>query len=144
MEAVRTCAQLVRAAGQTFGSGFNVILFDQAPVASGITLNTSNGTFTVSRSGVYSLITGFRTGSGPDEWHSVSVVNSSGAQLAKSFATGQDTPVSGEGQTFPLLVPLSTGQSYSIQLYRQSGLTVSNPGVPGAGWAFVATLTYAS
>ena len=144
MEAVRPCAQFARAAGQYFGSGFTTIAWTNAPVSSGITLSTSNGTFSVSRSGIYSITTAFRTGSGPDEWHGVSLVNSSGAQLAKSFATGQDTPVSGEGQTFPLLVSLSTGQSYSIKLYRQTSLTVATPGIPGAGWAIVATITYAS
>ena len=127
-----------------FGAGFNAILWTSAPVSSGITLNTSNGTFTVSRSGVYSITTGFRTGSGNDEWHSVSIVDSGGSQLAKSFATGQDTPVSGEGQTFPLLVSLSTGTSYSIQLYRQTSLAVATPGIPGAGWGFVCTIVYAS
>ena len=144
MEAIRPYAQLVKQFGQTFNGGYNVIQFDQATVSSGVTLN-SNHSFTVARAGVYHLDVGLRNGSGADTWTGISLTNASGAVLAKSYATGQVTPVAAEGHTWHLLASLATDTAYYIQLYRNVyGMTVMSPGDPNAGWAIVATLALAS
>eukprot|EP00973_Karenia_brevis_P082000 11368397-Karenia_brevis.AAC.1 len=65
MAYTRPHAQFVKAAGQTFGVGYTTIHWEQATVASGITLN-SNYSFTVSRAGTYSLVVALRNGSGAD------------------------------------------------------------------------------
>ena len=144
MEAIRPHAQFARAGGQSFGAGFTPIAWDQAPIASGITLNTSTYAFTVSRAGTYHFDVGMRNGSGSDEWTGISVLNLSGAVMGKSFASGQDTPVSGEGHSWHLLASLAADTQYYISLYRQTGMTVVSPGQPLAGYAIVATITYAS
>ena len=145
MEAVRPFAQFVKAYTQTFNGGYNVIQFDQATVSSGVTLNTSNHSFTVARAGVYHLDVGLRNGSGADTWTGISLTNASGAVLAKSYATGQVTPVAAEGHTWHLLASLATETADDLQLSRNVyGMTVMSPGDPNAGWAIVATLALAS
>eukprot|EP00973_Karenia_brevis_P052117 7239930-Karenia_brevis.AAC.1 len=85
-----------------------------------------------------------RNGNGADEWHGVSVTTVGGSVLGKSYATGQNTPTAAEGQSWHLLASLAKDTQYYIQLYRQTGMTVVSPGQPLAGYAIVATITYAS
>ena len=85
-----------------------------------------------------------RNGSGSNEWHGIAVTSVGGGVLGRSYGTGQVSPTSAEGHTWPLLASLSTDTSYYIQLYRQTGMTVSSLGDANAGWAIVATITYAS
>ena len=144
MSEIRPHAQFARAGGQSFGAGFTPIAWDQVPLASGITLNTSTYTFTVSRAGTYHFDVGMRLGSGADEWGGISVLNVAGTVLSKSYATGQVTPVAPEGQTWLLLAPLAKDTPYYISLYRQTGMSVVSPGQPLAGYSIVGAITYAS
>ena len=79
-----------------------------------------------------------------NEWTGCAVLDTHFTVLAKSYATGQVTPVAPEGQTWPLLASLAKDTQYYISLYRQTGMTVVSPGQPLAGYAIVATITYAS
>ena len=72
------------------------------------------------------------------------MLTTAGAVVGKSYATGQDTPTSAEGHTWHLLASLSTDTTYYTSLYRQTGMTVSTPGDPNAGYAIVCTITLAS
>ena len=108
-----------------------------------MSLNFATYAFTVSRAGTYHFDVGMRLGSGADEWSGVSVLTVAGTVLSKSYATGQVTPVAPEGQTWHLLASLAKDTQYYISLYRQTGMTVVSPGQPLAGYAIVATITYA-
>ena len=144
MQSVRPYAQFAKAYGQSFGAGYTAIAWDSAPLASGISLNTTTSAFTVSRAGAYHFDVGMRNGLGSNTWHGVSVLTTGGAIVGKSYATGQVTPESAEGQTWHLLASLSTDTTYYISLYRPTGMTVATPGDFAAGYAIVATITYAS
>eukprot|EP00973_Karenia_brevis_P090419 12402488-Karenia_brevis.AAC.1 len=127
MAYTRPHAQFVKQFGQTFNAGYNVISWEQATVASGITLNTSNYSFTVSRAGTYHFDLGLRHGSGLDVWTGCSCTDVSGNVIAKSYGTGQDGPA--EGHSWHFLAPLEADTSYYIQSYRNLyGLAVQSPG----------------
>ena len=106
-------------AGTTYGSGFFKLVLNETVYSKNISL--SSGSLSFAQTGYYSLVVGFRYGSGSDVWNGVRLFNGTAA-VGTSWGSGQNNSNEPAGSTFNMIAKIENSAiTYDLQGYRASG-----------------------